>query len=122
MSNASQLYGDSYEPDPVTEGAVAAAMAATDPGKRRFYDRLSVTLLVILTIAGAVFAGNSIYTVIKIHQQGQKIQQLSTCQNTFVNTYIAARADPARHQITKDELNALLSSCPGLKITVVVQK
>jgi hypothetical protein len=115
------LYGENYEPDPVTPDAVAAAMAATDPGKKRLFDRISASALALIAVLGGIFAVNSVYDTITLHDQGVQIEQQATCQNTFVSTYIAERTSAKPAQLTRRELQALIRDCPGIKITVVVQ-
>lgn len=100
-------YGPEHVPDPVTEEAVAAAMAATDPQVKTepWFERFFVTIIIVILaigLTGTVIGGwNSI-------ELGNSNQQLRIEQNCLVRLNQQLQHDEnVRSRIASDDRQAV---------------
>jgi hypothetical protein len=93
-SDSDGLYGEDHVPDPVTEGAVAAAMAATDrPHKESVLEKFAVGIVAALFVIASIASVLSFINSMEISQQNSAIKKQTECLTSVVA------------QFEKDQLN-----------------
>lgn len=105
-SNADALYSANHVPDPVTEGAVAAAMAATDrqprhPTWERFAWALGVFFFVVASFASVLGLINSI----QISHQNSELKKQADCLTSVVLQFEDDQLN--RASISSDDRDAI---------------
>lgn len=109
---ADDLYAEDHVPDPVTEGAVAAAMAATTPGKKSLGERAITFVLVFigllltsLIVLGVFNAINNSTTSHKQAEQQTELGRQNACLTSLLQNFLVDQQ--SRTIIAADDRNAV---------------
>jgi hypothetical protein len=105
-SDSDDLYGEDHVPDPVTEGAVAAAMAATDrPHKESLLEKFAVGIVAALFVVASIASVLSFINSMEISQQNAAIKKQTECLTSVVAQFEKDQAN--RVTIAADDRAAI---------------
>lgn len=109
---ADELYSKDHVPDPVTEGAVAAAMAATAPTRKSLGERsatfvlifigLLLSSLIVLGVFNAISANSANN---KVAEQQRELAKQNSCLTSLVHNFLVDQQ--SRAIIAADDRNAV---------------